>query len=187
MSGSDVLASLPEGTVIGTSSVRRQAQLLARRPDLEVRLLRGNVGTRLAKLERGEAEATLLARAGLIRLGLIERVPHVVLAPEEMVPAAGQGIIGVTVRSEDRALAALLGAVEDREARAVALAEREMLAALDGSCRTPIGGFARIEAGRLTLTGLVARADGSFCLKRTETAFPEEAALLVRRLGEALR
>lgn len=185
--GDDVYARLPRGAVIGTSSVRRQAQLLARRPDLEVRLLRGNVGTRLAKLERGEADATLLARAGLIRLGLLGWVPHVVLEPDDMVPAAGQGIIGVTVRSDDCELAALLGAVEDRQARAVAVAEREMLAALDGSCRTPIGGFARIEGETLLLTGLVARADGSFHLKRTLSGQPAEAAALGRRLGEALR
>jgi hydroxymethylbilane synthase len=183
----DPFALLPQGAVIGTSSVRRQAQLLARRPDLEVRLLRGNVGTRLAKLERGEADATLLARAGLVRLGLVGTVPHLVLGPEEMVPAAGQGIIGVTVRSEDHELAALLAAVEDRAARAVATAEREMLAALDGSCRTPIGGYARIEGEALVLTGLVARADGSFHLKRTEAAPPAEAARLGRALGEALR
>ncbi len=128
---------------VGTSSARRAAQLLHARPDLRITLMRGNVATRLEKLDRGEAEATLLALAGLRRLGLEHRA-DLVLDPEAMVPAAGRGIVGVTVRAADTELHELLAAIEDPEARAVSRAERALLAALDGSCRTPIGGHGRL-------------------------------------------
>src|SRR5579875_3698217 len=177
----DPFACLPSGSVIGTASVRRQAQLLHTRPDLSVVTLRGNVQTRLSKLDAGACAAALLAMAGLRRLGLASRA--VVLDPESMVPAAGQGIIGVTVRADDTELRELLAAIEDPEAKAVSTAERAMLAALDGSCRTPIGGFARIlPNGELHLTGLVARADGSFLLKRSLHGAVPDAA----RIGAAL-
>ena len=155
------------GRSIGTSSVRRQAQLLHARPDLAITTLRGNVQTRLDKLAAGDCAASLLAYAGLKRLGLAERA-SVVLDPDAMVPAAGQGIIGITVREDDTELRELLAAIEDPEAKAVSTAERAMLLRLDGSCRTPIGGHARLlPNGELHLTGLVARGDGSFLLKRS--------------------
>lgn len=183
----DPFASLPRGAVIGTSSVRRQSQLLHRRPDLSVVMFRGNVQTRLRKLADGEAAATLLALAGLRRLGL-EPAGSVPIDPEVMVPAAGQGIVGVTVRADDTELHELLSAIEDPEARAVSSAERALLAALDGSCRTPIGGHARLlPDGRLRLTGLVARADGSFLLRRTEEGAAGDAMRLGGELGRALR
>ncbi|MCS6931962.1 MAG: hydroxymethylbilane synthase [Acetobacteraceae bacterium] len=183
----DPYAALPEGARIGTSSARRAAQLLHARPDLRIVLLRGNVATRLEKIDRGEAEATLLALAGLRRLGLGHRA-DVVLDPEAMVPAAGQGIVGVTVRAADTELHELLAAIEDPEARAVSRAERALLAALDGSCRTPIGGYGRLlPDGRLHLTGLVARADGSFLLKRSITGAAADAERMGRELGRALR
>jgi hydroxymethylbilane synthase len=183
----DPLAALPEGARVGTASARRAAQLLHARPDLRVTLLRGNVATRLDKLERGEAEATLLALAGLRRLGLEHRA-DIVLDPEAMVPAAGQGIVGITVRAADTELHDLLAAIEDPEARAVSRAERALLAALDGSCRTPIGGHARLlPDGRLHLTGLVARGDGTFLLKRGITGAAADAERLGRELGQALR
>ena len=183
----DPLAALPRGAVIGTSSVRRQSQLLHRRPDLSVVMFRGNVQTRLRKLAEGEAAATMLALAGLKRLG-IEPPGAVALDPEAMVPAAGQGIVGVTVRADDTELRELLAAIEDPEARAVSSAERALLAALDGSCRTPIGGHARLlEDGRLRLTGLVARTDGSFLLRRVVEGDAADAVRLGADLGAALR
>lgn len=183
----DPFAALPTGAIIGTSSVRRQAQLLHARPDLQFVLLRGNVQTRLEKLARGDCTATLLALAGLRRMGLEERA-SAVLPPEIMVPSAGQGIVGVTVRESDTELLEMLAGIEDPEAKAVATAERALLATLDGSCRTPIGGHARLSPdGTLHLTGLVARTDGSFLLKREITGPAADAARLGTELGESLR
>lgn len=178
---------LPPGAVIGSASVRRQAQLLHWRPDLQVETIRGNVHTRLQLVERGACTATLLAMAGLCRLGLTDR-PLVPLHVETMVPSPGQGIVGITVRERDQELRDLLAAIEQPEARAVSLAERAMTAALDGSCRTPIGGHGRVlDDGRLHLTGLVAREDGSFLLKRSWSAPVRDAARLGRELGKSLR
>jgi hydroxymethylbilane synthase len=183
----DPYACLPVGALIGSSSVRRQAQLLHARPDLRFGPLRGNVQTRLAKLNRGACHATFLALAGLRRLGLADAATAI-LHPDIMVPSAGQGIVGITVRDDDPELHELLAAIEDREARAVSAAERALLHALDGSCRTPIGGYARILAdGRLHLTGLVARADGTFLRRRTETCAAADAARMGREMGLALR
>jgi hydroxymethylbilane synthase len=180
-------ASLPHGAIIGSASVRRQAQLKHARPDLNFALLRGNVGTRLAQVESGDFAATLLAMAGLKRLHLQHRA-SIPLSPETMVPSACQGIVGVTIRTEDTELFSLLSAIEDPEAKAVSTAERALLAALDGSCRTPIGGYARLqEDGTLHLTGLVARPDGSFLLKRTATGPKTDAAKLGRELGQSLK
>ncbi len=183
----DPFAALPARAVIGTSSVRRQAQLLHARPDLQIGAMRGNVQTRLDKLQAGTCDASMLALAGLRRLGMAE-VASVVLDPDAMVPSAGQGIVGITVRASDAELIALLSGIEDPEARAVASAERAMLAVLDGSCRTPIGGYARLlPDGRLHLTGLVARADGSFLLKRSLHGPAIDAARLGSELGASLR
>jgi hydroxymethylbilane synthase len=183
----DPWAALPARAVIGTSSVRRQAQLLHARPDLQITTLRGNVQTRLDKVADGACDASLLALAGLRRLGL-EDAASVVLDPDAMVPAAGQGIVGVTVREDDIELRELLAGIEDPEARAVSTAERAMLALLDGSCRTPIGGHARLlPDGRLHLTGLVAREDGSFLLKRSLHGAASDAARLGAELGASLR
>jgi len=183
----EVYGALPRNAVIGTSSVRRQAQLLHARPDLSVALLRGNVQTRLTRTERGDFGASLLAYAGLRRLGL-EAHASQVLDPTEMVPSAGQGVVGVTVREADIELRELLAGIEDAEARAVSTAERSLLAVLDGSCRTPIGGYAQLlEDGSLLLTGLVARADGSFLLKAELRGDPKEAARIGAELGTKLR
>ena len=184
---SDPYAVLPRGAVVGTSSVRRQAQLLHARPDLRIVMLRGNVQSRLAKLNAGQCDASLLALAGLRRLGM-EAAASVVLDPDVMVPSAAQGIVGVTVRADDTELRTLLAAIEDPAARAVATAERAMLGMLDGSCRTPIGGHARLlPDGTLTLTGLVARADGSFLLKRSRRGLPADAAVIGADLAHQLR
>jgi hydroxymethylbilane synthase len=184
---SEPFACLPAGAVVGTSSVRRQAQLLHARPDLTVATLRGNVQTRLQKLAGGACAASLLAYAGLKRLALADRATAV-LDADAMVPAAGQGIVAVTVRADDVELHELLAAIEDPEAKAVATAERALLERLDGSCRTPIGGYARLlPNGELHLTGLVARADGSFLLKRSLHGGVRDAARIGRELGEGLR
>jgi hydroxymethylbilane synthase len=183
----DPLACLPQGALVGTASVRRQSQLLHARPDLRVETIRGNVQTRLRRLREGEFHATMLAFAGLKRLGL-EAEADVVLDAEDMVPAAGQGIVGITVRAEDTALRELLAAIEDPVARAVATAERALLAALDGSCRTPIGGHARVLLdGQLYLTGLIARTDGSFLLRRRVSGAVADAERIGRELGDSLR
>jgi hydroxymethylbilane synthase len=184
----DPYGAIPRGALVGTASVRRQSQLLHARPDLRVEVIRGNVQSRLAKVRAGDGPAaSLLALAGLRRLGL-ESEAGVVLDPEAMVPAAGQGIIGVTVRADDDELRSLLAAIEDPHSLAVATAERALLGALDGSCRTPIGGHARLlPEGSLRLTGLVARADGSFLLKRTVGGAACDAARLGRDLGAWLR
>jgi hydroxymethylbilane synthase len=184
---SDPFACLPDGAAVGTASVRRQAQLLHARPDLRIATIRGNVQTRLGKVAAGDFTASLLALAGLRRLGMEDRA-SVVLDPDAMVPAAGQGIIGITVRADDTELHELLAAIEDPEAKAVSIAERAMLAELDGSCRTPIGGHARLlPNGALHLTGLVARADGTFLLKRSLHGGAQDAARIGTELGASLR
>ena len=183
----DPYACLPRGAVIGTASVRRQAQLLHARPDLTTVTLRGNVGTRLDKVASGVCAASLLAYAGLRRMGLADRA-GVVLDADTMVPAVCQGIIGVTVRANDTDLRDLLAAIEDAAARTAATAERALLAALDGSCRTPIGSYARLlPGGELHLTGLVARPDGSFLLRRSLHGAAADAARIGAELGASLR
>jgi hydroxymethylbilane synthase len=178
---------LPLGALVGTASVRRQAQLLNARPDLKIEVIRGNVATRLNKVSAGSYAATLLAYAGLRRLGLAPRA-SLVIHPEFMVPAAGQGIVGITVRESDYQMRELLAAIEDPEARAVSLAERAMLAVLDGSCNTPIGAYARLTADQtLHLTGLVASTDGRFLLKRRLTGGIEDAAAIGATLGAMLK
>jgi hydroxymethylbilane synthase len=178
---------LPAGALIGTSSVRRQAQLLHARPDLRIASIRGNVQTRLDKVAFGECAASLLAMAGLRRLGLADKA-SVVLDPDAMVPSACQGIVGITVRESDTDLREMLAAIEDPVAKAVSTAERAMLAELDGSCRTPIGGHARIlPNGELHLTGLVARADGTFLLKRAAHGLSADARRIGAELGASLR
>ena len=180
-------AALRKNAVIGSASVRRQAQILHARPDLQVVTLRGNVQRRLDVVEQGGCAATLLALAGLRRLG-IEVRESCMLDPEIMVPAAGQGIVGITVRADDDELQELLAAIEDPEAKTVSTAERALLAALDGSCRTPIGGYGRVlPGGQLHVTGLVARADGSFLLKGWRRGAATDAARLGAELGASLR
>lgn len=183
----DPYAALAEGAVVGTASLRRQAQLLAARPDLTVVPIRGNVQTRLGRVRGGEMAASLLALAGLKRMGM-ESEAAAVLSAELMLHAACQGIIGITVRAADTELAELLSGIEDPEAKAVSQAERALLTALDGNCRTPIGGHARLLAdGGLRLVGMTARADGTFILRRAIEGSPKDAAALGRELGDALR
>ena len=152
-----------------------------------MRNIRGNVHGRLDKVRRGEFAASLLALAGLNRLGL-EDEAGVVIDAEIMVPSACQGIVGITMRAEDTELHALLGAIEDGQARIQANAERALLGALDGSCHTPIGAYARLlPAGRMLLTGLVARPDGTFVLRRAVECLQSDAARAGAALGDELR
>jgi len=178
---------LPRGATIGTSSVRRQAQLLHARPDLAIGPMRGNVRTRLDKLAAGDCAATLLALAGLKRLDMADRA-SLVLPPELMLPASCQGIVGVTARADATDLLAWLAAIQDGPSRAAADAERAMLAQLDGSCRTPIGAHASLAPdGMLRLIGLVARADGTFLLRRASEGPRSDAAKIGAELGASLR
>jgi hydroxymethylbilane synthase len=181
------LDALPKGATIGTSSLRRQAQLLHARPDLNIVTLRGNVMRRIERVGEGYCDATLLALAGLKRLGLAAHA-GAVLDTNVMLPSSCQGIVGITVRADNTELRELLAGIEDPEAKAVALAERAMLAALDGSCHTPIGALARVmPEGGLHLIGLVARPDGSFLLRRSLEGPVADAVRLGESLGASLR
>ena len=179
------IAELPRRAVIGTASVRRKAQLLAHRPDLRVVNFRGNVDTRLRKLAAGEVDATLLALAGLRRLGIEDA--GIVLSAEEMLPAVGQGALGVECRADDAGSLALLAALDHPESAACVRAERALLAALDGSCHTPIAGHAEIAAGRLHLRALIARPDGSECLRAARSGAAEAGEALGQEVGLELR
>ena len=154
------IAELPLGAVVGSSSLRRRAQLALRRPDLRLVEFRGNVQTRMRKLEEGVAEATFLAMAGLTRLGMLS-VARGPIAPEEMLPAVAQGAIGVERRANDARVAAMLAAVHHEETGLRLAAERAFLLRLDGSCQTPIAGLAVIEGDQLWLRGEILRPDGS--------------------------
>ncbi len=180
------IAALPAGARFGAASLRRQAQARRLRPDLRVELLRGNVETRLAKVESGAIEATLLALAGLKRLGLEGRA-RAVLDIDHFLPAVGQGAIALSVREGDARIAEALAPISD-EATGIALAaERAFLAELEGSCRTPIAGYARLEGGALTLRGQVLREDGSESFEIKREGAPSEAARLGVEAGRALR
>ena len=154
------IEDLPPGAVLGTASIRRQAQALALRPDLRVVLLRGNVDTRLAKLRDGAVDATFLARAGLKRLGRAEAA-SAPLDPESILPAPAQGCVGVEIRSDDAEARALLSRLDHSESHVCAWAERGFLAALDGSCRTPIAAYARLDGLTLHLRGEALSPDGA--------------------------
>jgi hydroxymethylbilane synthase len=180
------LDDLPHGAVVGTASLRRQAQLLARRPDVRVVPLRGNVGTRLQKLARGEVRATFLAMAGLRRLGVSD-APIRPITPEQMLPAVAQGAVGLEVRAADAALRERLARLDHAATTTCVIAERALLRVLDGSCRTPIAAHARLVEGGLELEGLVAQPDGSG-LRRTRRAGPAgEAAAIGHDAGDELR
>lgn len=154
------LAELPQGAIVGTSSLRRQCQIKALRPDLDIRDLRGNVNTRLAKLDDGQYDAIILAAAGLIRLEMPERIQEFI-EPEVMLPANGQGAVGIECRTDDERVKALLAPLEHNETRIRVLAERSMNRALEGGCQVPIGSYAIIENNEVYLRGLVGAIDGS--------------------------
>lgn len=182
------LAGIPPGAAVGTASIRRQAQILHRRPDLKVVPFRGNVETRLRKLADGEAAATLLAVAGLRRLGLTGAAAGV-LEPEELLPAAAQGAIGLETRADDTVTRDLVAAIDHPDSALCIGVERAMLAALDGSCLTPIGALATVDPanGLVTLDGLVARPDGTELHRQRRQAAAADALAMGTELGAALR
>lgn len=184
--GAAGLDGLKSGAVVGTASLRRQAQLLAARPDLKVVPFRGNVNTRLKKLAAGEVDATVLALAGLRRLGL-EGHEAAALPVEIMLPAVAQGAIGLEARIDDAATNARLVALDHAPTHAAVRAERAMLAVLDGSCRTPIAGYARIAGDRLTLDGLIAAIDGSAVHRARREGAVADAETIGRAAGAALK
>ena len=177
------LADLPQGAVVGSSSLRRRAQLALRRPDLRLVEFRGTVQTRMRKLEEGVAVATFLAMAGLNRLGMAH-VARAAIAPEEMLPAVAQGAIGVERRIADQRVEWMLSAIHDRETGLRLAAERGFLARLDGSCETPIAGLAVIEGDRLWLRGEILRPDGSESITGERRGVVSDAAALGRDLAE---
>jgi hydroxymethylbilane synthase len=179
------LADLAPGTKVGTSSLRRKAQLLNRRPDLEVVEFRGNVQTRLRKLEEGVAACTFLAMAGLNRLGMTH-VATSTIATEEMLPAVAQGAIGIERRADDRRAAGMLEAIHDGPTGRRLAAERALLAALDGSCETPIAGLAELDGGSLRLRGEILRTDGSEALADDQTGAVEDGAEMGRAMARGL-
>lgn len=187
--GVERLADLPQGAVVGSSSLRRRAQLALRRPDLQLVEFRGNVQTRMKKLQDGVAAATFLAMAGLNRLGLSD-MARSAIAPEEMLPAVAQGAIGIERRQSDHRAAMMLAAIHDGPTGQRLAAERAFLAKLDGSCETPIAGLAVLENGRLWLRGEILRPDGSEAIADDVTAPPADGAeagteLAARLLGRA--
>ena len=179
------LANLRHGARLGTSSLRRQAQLRHLRPDLDIRDLRGNVDTRLRKVESGEYEAVVVAKAGLDRLGLSQRISEI-LSPDVCMPAVGQGAIAVECRLKDTEAGDLLAPLDDAETRAAIIAERALLAALHGGCQVPLGAWARIERGELVLEACVCSVDGSQYVKQRATAPAEQAAQLGEHMARAL-
>ncbi|BDM62942.1 porphobilinogen deaminase [Shewanella sp. NFH-SH190041] len=175
------VAELPQGAIVGTSSLRRQCQLRAARPDLVIKDLRGNVGTRLGKLDAGEYDAIILASAGLIRLELQERIASFI-SEEESLPANGQGAVGIECRTDDERVKALLAPLEHKQTRYRVLAERAMNTHLEGGCQVPIGAFATLDGDTLYLRGLVGNPDGSEII-RGEITGP---VAQYRQLGIAL-
>lgn len=179
------LADLPAGAVVGTSSLRRRAQLMARRPDLRVVEFRGNVQTRLRKLSEGVAQATFLAMAGLNRLNMTD-VPRVPIAVDDMLPAVAQGAIGIERRADDGRAAAMLEAIHDGPTGVRLRAERAFLAALDGSCQTPIGGLAELDGGSLRLRGEILKTDGTVVLADDMGGAVEDGAEMGRVMARGL-
>jgi hydroxymethylbilane synthase len=179
----DSIESLPQQANVGTSSLRRQAQLKALRPDLQIHPLRGNVDTRLRKLEAGDYDAIILAAAGLNRLGKTQLVRQVIPA-HVMTPAAGQGALGIEIRAGDSKTRALLAFLDDAATRSAVTCERALLNKLGGGCQVPIGAFAEVTGTRIHLNGLVAHPDGTKVLRETRDG--DNATLLGEEVGETL-
>ena len=181
----DDLDALPPGSVVGTSSLRRQAQLLARRPDLKIQFLRGNVNTRLAKLDAGEYDAIILAAAGLIRLGFGERIRSSI-GVDESLPAGGQGAVGIECRTGDSELHALLECLNHAPTATRVVAERALNKRLNGGCQVPIACYAVLEGEQLWLRGLVGQPDGTVLLRAEGRAPAAEAEALGLQVAEEL-
>jgi len=181
----ETLSTLRKGARIGTSSLRRTSQVLHARPDLDVRDLRGNVDTRLRKVASGEYDAILLAKAGLDRLGWSNRISEV-LSPEVCMPAVGQGALGIQARLKDNVLADALAPLDDFETRQSIVAERSLLAALEGGCQVPLGAWARFERGELAIDAVVCSPDGVQHVRQRDTSPPDQARELGQRVAQML-
>ncbi len=179
------LAALPKGAVVGTSSLRRQCQLRRLRPDLQIKDLRGNVNSRLAKLDAGDYDALILASAGLIRLGFQARIQEF-LAPEVLLPAAGQGAVGIECRLDDAATLALLKPLNHAPTATRVLAERALNRRLQGGCQVPIAGFAELDGEQLRLRALVGSVDGQQVLTDEISGLAAEAETLGVQVAERL-
>ena len=171
--------------MVGTSSLRRQCQLKALRPDLDIRSLRGNVGTRLSKLDNGDYDAIILASAGLIRLGLADRIASFIDV-EQSLPAAGQGAVGIECRTDDMQVQTLLAPLADSETTYCVRAERAMNNHLQGGCQVPIGGYAVLQQGQLYLRALVGDIDGSRIIRAEGKSAVENAEVLGVKIAEQL-
>ncbi len=178
-------ADLPQGAKVGTSSLRRKCQILKARPDLEIIDLRGNVGTRLSKLDDGQYDAIILASAGLKRLGLAERIRHTI-QPDVSLPAVGQGALGLECRSQDQAVLDLILPLMDADTNVCVRAERAFNAYLEGGCQVPIAGYATLQNGQLQIEGRVGSVDGQTILKAVQYGAPEQAEMLGEELAKAL-
>ena len=180
------LEALPPDSVVGTSSLRRESQLRARFPHLKIEPLRGNVQTRLRKMDEGQYAAIILAAAGLKRLGLDERIRDLI-SPEKSLPAVGQGALGIECRTDRADIAALLRPLHDAETAACVLAERAMSRALAGSCQVPLGGFTEIKDGKLKMRGFVASPDGKRMVRAEQIGNIDEPEALGNAIADALR
>jgi len=179
------LSTLRQGARVGTGSLRRQAQLLHVRPDLDFRDLRGNVDTRLRKVDSGEYEAIVLAKAGLDRLGLSQRIVETI-SPEVCLPAVGQGAIAVEARLKDTEAAELLATLDDAETRTAIIAERALLKAMQGGCQVPLGAWARMERGEFVMEACVCSVDGVRYIKERISGAADQAAQLGEQLAQQL-
>jgi hydroxymethylbilane synthase len=179
------LEQLPAGSIVGTSSLRRQSQLMARFPQLKIESLRGNLQTRLRKLDEGQYAAIILAAAGLIRLGLESRIAGLI-DPSHSIPAVGQGALAIEIKSGRDDIAALLAPLNHAETEACVLAERAMSRTLSGSCTVPLGAFAKINDGELTIAGFVASVDGKQMVKAAVSGSQQQAEKLGSQLAEKL-
>lgn len=179
------IEDLPQHAIIGTSSLRRQSQLLALRSDLTLENLRGNVNTRLAKLDRGEFAAIILAAAGLKRLGMENRIRSY-LSIEQSMPAAGQGVLGIECRKHDERIQALIAPLDDAVTHACVAAERAMCRRLGGGCHVPLAGYAHIQQNKMNLQGLVAKVDGSLILRAQLTGAVDDADNIGKKVAEDL-
>jgi hydroxymethylbilane synthase len=180
-----LLADLKPGARVGTSSLRRQAQLRHYRSDLDIRDLRGNIDTRLRKVESGEYDAIVLSKAGLDRLGWSQKITEP-LSTEISLPAVGQGAIAIESRVKDQEAAEILGKLDDPETRTVIIAERALLAALQGGCQVPLGAWARSERGELVMEAVVCSVDGVQYVRQKASAPPEQAAQLGEQMAQLL-
>ena len=180
------LRELPQGAVVGTASLRRQAQVRRLRPDLSTVVLRGNVETRLRKLDAGEVDATLLALAGLRRLGLVDHVTAL-LDIDEFLPAVGQGAVTIEARVDDARMRGLLGEIDHADTSVALACERAFLAVLDGSCRTPIAGHATLQGDTLSFRGMILRPDGSEAFETSRTGRRKDAVALGADAGAELK